>query len=156
MQLRLQPSAADVQKEMRSSNRELGLILVLAGGIILHHWQKLLSWLPLAPASLQEGPLMPGLNLDVLALALGPIARTTSTDGNVASWHGLADRLAPLVRQSPRAGVLSDPGDCNRLGWRRGLDRTARDPKVLGMAELQHGAVVYQLRRMLAGDLLML
>jgi hypothetical protein len=49
---------------------EAGLILVLAGGLCLHHWQRLLGWLPLAPASLQEGPLLPRLAFGALALAL--------------------------------------------------------------------------------------
>ena len=74
VQLRLRPPAADVQKDMRSPDGERGLILVLAGGITLHHWQKLLNWLPLAPASLQEGPLLPRLSFAVLALALPSIA----------------------------------------------------------------------------------
>jgi hypothetical protein len=74
---------------------EAGLILVLAGGLCLHHWERLLGWLPgkvaaLAgghgPAattlaggldlkaqqalSLSEGPLLPRLAIACLALAL--------------------------------------------------------------------------------------
>ena len=49
---------------------ETGLILVLAGGVCLPFWQKLLGWLPLAPASLQEGPWLPRLAFACLALAL--------------------------------------------------------------------------------------
>jgi len=74
---------------------EAGLILVLAGGLCLHHWERLLGWLPgkvtaLAsghgwPAtafagdlglqvheafSLNEGPLLPRLAIGCLALAL--------------------------------------------------------------------------------------
>ena len=74
VQLRLRPPAANVQKDMRSPDGERGLILVLAGGITLHHWQKLLSWMDLAPASLQEGPLLPRLSFAVLALAIPSMA----------------------------------------------------------------------------------
>ena len=70
VQLRLRPPAADLQREMDPPAAELGLILVLAGGIVLHHWQRLLGWLPLAPQSLQEGPLLPRLAFAALALAL--------------------------------------------------------------------------------------
>jgi NAD-dependent dihydropyrimidine dehydrogenase PreA subunit len=69
VQLRLRPPAADLQREMEPPAGEAGLILVLAGGIALHHWQRLLGWLPLAPASLQEGPLLPRLAIGALALA---------------------------------------------------------------------------------------
>lgn len=49
---------------------ERGLILVLAGGISLHHWDKLLGWLPLAPVTMHGGPLLPLLSFALLALAL--------------------------------------------------------------------------------------
>jgi len=70
VQLRLRPPAADLQREMEAPAAEAGLVLVLAGGIGLHHWQRLLGWLPLAPASLQAGPLLPRLAFAALALAL--------------------------------------------------------------------------------------
>ena len=70
VQLRLRPPAADLQREMDPPAGEAGLILVLAGGICLHNWQRLLGWLPLAPASLQVGPLLPRLAFGLLALAL--------------------------------------------------------------------------------------
>jgi NAD-dependent dihydropyrimidine dehydrogenase PreA subunit len=70
VQLRLRPPAADLQREMDPPAGEAGLILVLAGGIALHQWQRLLGWLPLAPASLQAGPLLPRLAFGLLALAL--------------------------------------------------------------------------------------
>jgi hypothetical protein len=70
VQLRLRPPAADLQRGMDPPAGENGLILVLAGGIALHHWQWLLGWLPLAPASLQAGPLLPRLTCAGLALAL--------------------------------------------------------------------------------------
>ena len=69
-QLRLRPPAADLQPNMHTPSSERGLILVLAGGICLHHWQRLLGWLPLAPSSLHEGPLLARLSFAVLALAL--------------------------------------------------------------------------------------
>ena len=70
VQLRLRPPAADLQKAMHSPDGERGLILVLAGGICLHHWDRLLGWLPLAPVSLQDGPLLPRLSFALMALAL--------------------------------------------------------------------------------------
>ena len=69
-QLRLRPPAADLQPNMHTPSSERGLILVLAGGICLHHWQRLLGWLPLAPSSLHQGPLLARLSFAVLALAL--------------------------------------------------------------------------------------
>ena len=74
VQLRLRPPAADLQREMRPPAGETGLILVLAGGLVLHHWQRLLgglaALLPAFPASLQSGPLLPRLAIACLALAL--------------------------------------------------------------------------------------
>ncbi|MFZ0408942.1 MAG: 4Fe-4S binding protein [Cyanobium sp.] len=70
VQLRLRPPAADLQREMVPPPGEAGLILVLAGGLSLQHWTRLLGWLPLAPVSLQDGPLLPRLAFAVLALAL--------------------------------------------------------------------------------------
>jgi polyferredoxin len=75
VQLRLRPPAADLQREMRPPDGESGLILVLAGGVVLHHWGRplggLRALLPHSfPASLQEGPLLPRLAIACLALAL--------------------------------------------------------------------------------------
>jgi NAD-dependent dihydropyrimidine dehydrogenase PreA subunit len=70
VQLRLRPPAADLQRDMDPPAAEAGLILVLAGGVCLHHWPRLLGWLPLLPASLQSGPLLPRLACACLALAL--------------------------------------------------------------------------------------
>jgi len=70
VQLRLRPPAADLQRTMDAPDGERGLILVLAGGICLHHWQRLLGWLPLAPMSLHEGPLLARLSFAALALAI--------------------------------------------------------------------------------------
>jgi len=93
--LRLRPPAADLQRSMDPPAGEAGLILVLAGGLCLHHWERLLRWLPAGvstlvhgqpppaatlsaglglqvPAmfSLGEGPLLPRLAIACLALAL--------------------------------------------------------------------------------------
>jgi hypothetical protein len=46
------------------------LILVLAGGVCLQHWQRLLGGLPLAPLALASGPLLPRLAWGTAALAL--------------------------------------------------------------------------------------
>ena len=70
VQLALRPPAADLQREMELPAGEPGLLLVLAGDLCLHHWQRLLGWLPLAPTSLIDGPLLPRLALATLALAL--------------------------------------------------------------------------------------
>ncbi|MCB4399683.1 4Fe-4S binding protein [Synechococcus sp. MU1625] len=70
VQLRLRPPAADLQRNMQAPDGERGLILVLAGGLCLHNWQRLLGWLPLAPSSLHEGPLLARLSFAALALAL--------------------------------------------------------------------------------------
>jgi len=93
--LRLRPPAADLQRSMDPPAGEAGLILVLAGGLCLHHWERLLGWLPAgvsalaygqfpaaatlsgglglqaqATLSLSEGPLLPRLAIACLALAL--------------------------------------------------------------------------------------
>ncbi len=68
--LRLRPPAADLQRDMEAPAAEAGLLLVLAGSVCLHHWQRLLGWLPLAPASLGSGPLLPRLAFALLALCL--------------------------------------------------------------------------------------
>ena len=70
VQLALRPPAADLQREMVTPLAEPGLILVLSGDLCLHHWQRLLGGLPLAPHSLVEGPLLPRLAFAALALAL--------------------------------------------------------------------------------------
>ncbi len=70
VQLSLRPPAADLQREMDPPAGEAGLILVLAGGVCLRFWEKLLGWLPLAPASLQSGPPLPRLAFALAALAL--------------------------------------------------------------------------------------
>ncbi|MEB3244183.1 MAG: sigma 54-interacting transcriptional regulator [Cyanobacteriota bacterium] len=70
VQVRLRPPGADLQRDSDPPDGEAGLILVLAGGVCLHHWQRLLGWLPLAPASLESGALLPRLAWAAAALAL--------------------------------------------------------------------------------------
>ena len=70
VQLRLRPPAADLQRDMDPPAGEAGLVLVLAGGVCLHHWQRLLGGVSLAPESLVAGPLLPRLAIAALALAL--------------------------------------------------------------------------------------
>jgi polyferredoxin len=70
VQLSLRPPAADIQREMSLPPGEPGLLLVLAGDVCLHHWQRLLGWSSLAPTSLVEGPWLPRLAAATLALAL--------------------------------------------------------------------------------------
>ena len=70
VQLSLRPPAADLQRDLDAPEAEAGLLLVLAGDLTLHHWQRLLGSMPLAPASLSEGPLLPRLAFGALALAL--------------------------------------------------------------------------------------
>jgi hypothetical protein len=62
--LRLRPPAADLQRAMDPPAGEAGLILVLAGGLCLHHWQRLLGWLPAGVAALAAGDGPPGAPLD--------------------------------------------------------------------------------------------
>ena len=70
VQLRLRPPAADLQRDMVPPEGEMGLILVLAGSLCLHHWQRLLGDLPLAPLSLDSGPWLPRLAWSTAALAV--------------------------------------------------------------------------------------
>jgi len=74
VQLRLRPPAADLQRTMHPPDGEKWLILVLVGGITLHYWYRFLGWLPLAPESLQYGPLLPRIAFGILALSLPTIA----------------------------------------------------------------------------------
>ena len=70
VQLSVRPPAADLQREMAPPAGEAGLILVLAGGVCLKFWDRLLGDLPLAPASLQHGAFLPRLAFACLALAM--------------------------------------------------------------------------------------
>ena len=70
VQLSLRPPAADIQCDMEVPPGEPALLLVLAGDVCLHHWQRLLGWWPLAPESMVDGPLLPRLAVAGVALAL--------------------------------------------------------------------------------------
>ena len=90
VKLRLRPPAADLQKGMAVPFGERLLLLVLLGGVALHHWQGWLGWLPWAPESLQAGPLLPRFGVGLIALLL-PVL--------VAGWwpKPLLYGLLPLV-----------------------------------------------------------
>lgn len=70
VQLAVRPPAADLQRQMVIPTGEPALLLILAGSVCLHHWQGLWPWLPFAPASLVDGPLLPRLLLAAMSLAL--------------------------------------------------------------------------------------
>ena len=61
--VRLRPPAADLQRSMDPPAGEAGLILVLAGGLCLHHWERLLGWLPGKVAALASGHRWPATTL---------------------------------------------------------------------------------------------
>ena len=92
---------------------ERGLILVLAGGISLHHWNKLLGWLPLAPVTMHGGPLLPLLSFALLALALPMAAglwqnRRWLCAGLPLLWAVLLARHLPLGMRE--AGMVLQTG----------------------------------------------
>ena len=55
VQLMLRPPAADIQRDMTLPPGEPGLLLVLAGDVCLHHWQRLLGWSARAPLGAAGG-----------------------------------------------------------------------------------------------------
>ncbi len=120
VQLRLRPPAADLQRTMQAPDGERGLILVLAGGICLHNWQRLLDWLPLAPFSLYEGPL--------LALALPAAAglwlnRRWLYAGLPLLWALLLARHLPIG--------IAEAGTVLPQGW----PHWSADPHVIGFCQ---------------------
>ena len=127
-QLRLRPPAADLQPNMHTPSSERGLILVLAGGICLHHWQRLLGWLPLAPSSLHEGPMLARLSFAALALALPAAAglwlnRRWLYAGLPMLWALLLARHLP-IGMAEAGTVLPD-------GW----PQWSADPHVIGFCQ---------------------
>ena len=107
--LRLRPPAADLQRSMDPPAGEAGLILVLAGGVCLHHGEALLGWLPAwlegvtssaaiaqtGGLSLSAGPLLPRLAIATLALALPS-----------ALWLLVRRSGARLLPNHPRSWLL--------------------------------------------------
>ena len=128
VQLRLRPPAADLQRNMQAPDGEQGLILVLAGGICLHHWQRLLGWLPLAPSSMHEGPLLARLSFAALALALPAAAglwmnRRWLYAGLPMLWALLLARHLPIG--------MAEAGTVLPTGW----PQWSADPHVIGFCQ---------------------
>ena len=128
VQLRLRPPAADLQRNMQAPDGERGLILVLAGGLCLHHWQRLLGWLPLAPSSLHEGPLLARLSFAALALALPAAAglwlkRRWLYAGLPLLWALLLARHLPIG--------MAEAGTVLPVGW----PQWSADPHVIGFCQ---------------------
>ena len=128
VQLRLRPPAADLQRNMQAPDGERGLILVLAGGLCLHHWQRLLGWLPLAPSSLHEGPLLARLSFAALALALPAAAglwlkRRWLYAGLPLLWALLLARHLPIG--------MTEAGTVLPVGWPQWF----ADPHVIGFCQ---------------------
>ncbi|MEB3349385.1 MAG: 4Fe-4S binding protein [Cyanobacteriota bacterium] len=151
VQLRLRPPAADLQRDMQPPAGEAGLILVLAGGVCLHSWRKILGWLPLAPDSLQSGALLARLAFAGLALALPAaiwlLARAVAsltTEHRSAQWHVLYGLLpllwALLLARHLPLGLL-EAGEILPVSlapWpelARGLPGWSADPHVLGFCQ---------------------
>ena len=153
VQLRLRPPAADLQRAMDPPAGEAALILVLAGGVCLNHWQRLLGWLPWAPASLHSGDLLIRLAVAALALALPallllPLRLLLSRE----RWRLVPYALLPLLwglllaRHLPHglleAGRLL-PVSAAGLGssfagvqtWAFGLPQWSADPHVLAFCQ---------------------
>ena len=128
VQLRLRPPAADLQRTMDAPDGERALILILAGGITLHFWERLLGWLPLAPASLHEGPLLPRLSFAALALALPAllglwINKRWLYAGLPLLWALLLARHLPLG--------MGEAGTVLPMGW----PQWSADPHVIGFCQ---------------------
>ena len=70
VQLAIRPPAADIQRDMELPDGEPSLLLVLAGDVCLHQATRLLGWIPGAPTSLVEGPLLPRLLLALVAVSI--------------------------------------------------------------------------------------
>ena len=147
VQLRLRPPAADLQRDMHTPEGERGLILVLAGGICLHHWDRLLGWLPLAPLSLHEGPLLPRLSIAALALALPSVLglwvnRRWLYAALPLLWALLLARHLPIG--------MAEAGTVLPTGW----PQWQADPHVIGFCQslaisIGLGTALVMLRRLL-------
>ncbi|MGB7565380.1 MAG: 4Fe-4S binding protein [Prochlorococcaceae cyanobacterium] len=147
VQLSLRPPAADLYKDMAPPVGEPGLILVLAGGVCLHQWQRLLGWLPLAPASLQAGPWLPRMAFASLALALPALlhlllAPLEPLERRKRALYGLLPLLwgLMLARFLPlglaEGGQLLPVSLQPLLGaWARQLPSWSADPHVIGFCQ---------------------
>ena len=174
-QLALRPPAADLQREMDTPVGEPGLSLVLAGDLCLHQAQRLLGWLPLAPASLVAGPLLPRLAVATLALALpsalfllarpffsAPRLRRTLYGLLPLLWALLLARHLPIGMAEAGAVLpvslapLVDAGDTGWLvTWLAALPAWRADSHVIAFCQsaavlLGWLAAVVVLRRLLA------
>ena len=172
VQLALRPPAADLQREMDTPVAEPGLLLVLAGDVCLHHWQRLLGWCPLTPASLIEGPLLPRLAIAVVSLSLpslllllarpffsAPRLRRTLYGLLPLVWALLLARHLPLGMAE--AGVLLpvsfSPLLADSGAWLQHLPAWRADPHVIGFCQstvvlVGALAAVVVLRRLLANN----
>jgi polyferredoxin len=144
VQLRIRPPAADLQRDADPPAGEAGLILVLAGGVTLHHWRALVGELPLAPGSLHEGPMLPRLAFATLALALPSIAvLVLRLFRTLAPWQllyvllpllwalMLADHLSLGMSEAGRVLQVSAGG----LGWSGALPGWSADPHVVAFCQ---------------------
>jgi hypothetical protein len=170
VQLALRPPAADLQREMDPPVGEPGLILVLAGDLCLHHWQRLLGWLPLAPASLTAGPLLPRLAFATVALAIpaalfllarplfsAPRLRRTLYGLLPLVWALLLARHLPtgMAEAGALLPVSFAPLAAGTDSWPTQLPAWRADPHVIGFCQsavvvLGWCAAVVVLRRLLA------
>ncbi|NDC34688.1 MAG: 4Fe-4S binding protein [Synechococcaceae bacterium WB9_2_112] len=163
VQLSLRPPAADIQRDMEVPPGEPALLLVLAGDVCLHHWQRLLGWCPLVPDSLVDGPLLPRLAVAAAALAVPSVlflgARLLFSASRLRRtlygllpviWALLLARHLPLGMGEAGALLPVSLGDPALPAWRG-------DPHVIGFCQSAAVAVgclgsVVLLRRLLANS----
>ncbi len=152
VQLSLRPPAADLQREMTVPEGEPALLLVLAGGVCLHHWQPALEALP-PLARFPLAALALGLP-SLLALALG---RLVSPE----QWRQTLYGLLPLVwgvllaRHLPLA--MAEAGQLLPVTLGPAWPGWSADPHVLAFCQSTAvftgvGASLLLLRRMLLGE----
>ena len=140
VQLSLRPPAADIQREMTLPVAEPALLLVLAGDVSLHHWQRLLGWSALAPASLVEGPWLPRLAVALLALALPSalflLARLWfSLDRLTRTLYGLLPLVWALLLARHLPIGMAEAGQLLPVsGWRSAPSWQA-DPHVIAFCQ---------------------
>lgn len=168
--LRLRPPAADLQRSMDPPEGEVGLILVLAGGLCLQHADRLLGWLLPAAFPLQSGPLLPRLALGCLALALPSalwlLLRAVARRGWPARrrpWlllYALLPLLWALMLAHHLALGMAEAGRfllVSAAPWGLALPAWSADPHVIGFCQslvvlIGLGGSVVLLRRLLVPD----